>query len=91
MNLKENVIVEFLPVGCCAINMWELASQWDEHCSLSKWHDEYTLCQYNPGAENFTKTSFKCKVYKEDAELIIKMLKLTEYKSETFRHGSTFR
>lgn len=89
--MNDSVIINFEITGECDVDVSEVAKQWDENSSISQWHEEYTLCQHDKSAENFTKTTFKVKIPKIQALEIIGKLNLVDIKSPIFNNARTWR
>jgi hypothetical protein len=85
MRLND-CIIDCPLTGECKIDLPIALKTFDKRCSISKWHDEYTLVR------SIYKQchSMKIKISENDALSLITELQLVEIKSLIFRNASTF-
>ena len=70
----QEIIKEFNMTGVCVINIEALVEDWDHRFWLSQWNDDYRLIKYLRRGSSSTK--IKCGISQEQAQEIIKRLKL---------------
>lgn len=85
--MEDNVLLEFVAVGSCPVNIDECVKQWsDKNSSISQWHDEYKLVDLNAD-----KSMFKCVISKQDALTLIGKLDLELHRSDVFKNAFTWK
>lgn len=84
-KLNLSIPTNFSEVGVVDVKVDILRHEWDKHCFISKWNEDYFLCRMT----RMSKQKFN--LTKDKALEIIKECKLQEDKSELFASGSTFR
>lgn len=87
----DKLIKVFNETGICEVDVNEVCKQWSNDFAISQWRDEYTLCKFDPSADNFTKTSLKVKISKQQAKELIVELDLIPEQSPVFNSGKTWR
>lgn len=84
----QEIIKVFNATGNCIIDVDALEKSWDHRFLLTQWGEEYRLVQYLRKGSSSTK--IKCDISQEQANDIIKKLKLVSTQT-TFTSGKSWR
>ena len=84
----QEIIKEFNMTGACVVDIEALVEAWDHRFLLSQWNDEYRLIKYLRKGSSSTK--IKCGISQDQAQEIIKRLKLFRTQS-MFSSGGSWR
>lgn len=85
----KKVVTDFRETGECGIDVAQAAKGWNERCSISQWHDEYTLVQK---LRRNTRESYslKVRISGQQARELIAAAELVNVKSPVFRNASSW-
>jgi len=75
-------ILECPSSGECKLDLNKITKCFGEHSILSRWHDEYRLCNQ--------RAHVKVTISTADAKELIQRLKLVEHRSPVFANAGTF-
>lgn len=87
----EKVLYRYSITGVCKIKIKRVVAQWSEKCFISQYDESYTLCESDKSADNFSKTSFKVSISKEQAHILIGKLNLFYTPSVLFKNAGTWK